>query len=406
MKKPELLAPAGDFEKLKMAIIYGADSVYVGGKNYSLRAGARNFEREELEKAVDFVHRRDKKIYVTLNIFPHNSHLIGIDDYIIFLDQIGVDAVIISDAGILSTIREVAPDMEIHLSTQANTLNWKSAHFWYEQGIDRIIMARELSLEEISYIRKKLPQECELEVFVHGAMCISYSGRCLISNYLAGRDSNLGECAHPCRWKYYLMEEKRQREYYPIMEDEEGTYFFNSKDLCMIEYLPELIHSGVNTFKIEGRMKSAYYVATVVNAYRRAIDQYFESGGKYTIRKELMEELQKVSHREFTTGFYFGRADDAQVYSSSSYIRDYEFVGLIIDYDNEKGIATVEQRNRFFKGDTVEIFGPGADFFEQTIDEMTDQDGNPIDSAPHPQQIVKIPVNKAVQPFFMIRKSM
>src|SRR5690554_4163541 len=305
MNKIEILAPAGNMENLKMAITYGADAVYIGGKQFGLRAFANNFTIEQMNEAVTYAHQKGKRVYVTLNIFPRNEDFSQMGDYIRALADIKIDALIISDPGILTLVKELAPELEIHLSTQANNTNWYSANFWHEQGVKRIILARELSLKEISEIRKNTPDTLELEAFVHGAMCISYSGRCLLSNVFTGRDANRGECAHPCRWKYHIVEDKRPGEYYPIFEDDRGTYIMNSKDLCMIEHIPELINAGIDGFKIEGRMKSSYYVATVVQAYRREIDDYLKDQETYMWDPERMDEIKKVSHRAFTTGFYF-----------------------------------------------------------------------------------------------------
>lgn len=405
MKIPELLAPAGDLEKLKVAVAYGADAVYIGGKRLSLRASAGNFELDEMREGVEYVHRYGRRVYVALNIFAHNQDFEGVEDYVRFLEDIGVDAVIVSDPGMLSLVKEVAPDMEIHLSTQANTTNWRSAAFWHSQGVKRIIMARELSLDEIKEIRDKTPPTLELEVFVHGAMCISYSGRCLLSNYLTGRYSNRGECAHPCRWKYYLMEEKRPGEYLPIMEDERGTYILNSKDLCMLGHIRELISAGVDGFKIEGRMKSSYYVAVTVKAYRQELDRYRKDPQGYRFDPRALEEVKKASHRPFTTGFYFGvPTSDAQEYTSSQYIRQYDFVGLVLDYDRQKSMALVEQRNPFKKGDEVEILRPHGDTLSYAIDEIFDVDGQHIDSAPHPQQKVYIPIPYCLERYSMLRR--
>lgn len=405
MQKPELLAPAGDLEKLKMAIVYGADAVYLGGEQFGLRKASKNFTIDEIEKGVEFAHNRGKKIYVTMNIVPHNEDLEGLEEYTKALYDIGVDGVIVSDPGIFSIIRRTVPSLPIHLSTQASVTNYETIMFWYNLGIRRIVLARELSLKEIKEIIDRIPKDLEIETFVHGAMCISYSGRCLLSNYMAGRDANMGDCAHPCRWKYYLMEEKRQGEYFPVVEDEKGTFIFNSKDLCMIEYIPELVKSGIRSFKIEGRVKSSYYVATVIRSYRMAIDEYFKDPQNYTFKEEWIDEIKKASHRDFTTGFYFGKpTEEDQIYTSSSYIRGYDYVGLILDYDEESKIATVEQRNRMFVGDEVEIFGPSKDYFTQTIEKMWDEEGNEIEVAPHPQQIVKIKMERKVESWDIIRK--
>ena len=406
MNKPELLAPAGDLEKLKMAIIYGADAVYIGGEEFGLRKASKNFTLEDIEKGIEFAHDRDRKVYVTLNIIPHNEDLVGLDEYVLELEKIGVDGVIVADPGVFSVIRRVAPNMPIHLSTQASATNYETIRFWYDLGIRRIVVARELSLDEIKEIKKKLPKDLEIEAFVHGAMCISYSGRCLLSNYMAGRDANRGECAHPCRWKYNLVEEKRPGEYFPIYEDEKGTFIFNSKDLCMIKYIPELIEAGICSFKIEGRVKSQYYVATVIRAYRKAIDEFFRYKKNYVYKEEWLEEIKKASYRDFTTGFYFKKpTGDDQIYENSSYIRKYDFVGLVLDYDKKTKLATVEQRNRIFVGDEIEIFGPNKEFFTQNIEEMWNENGEKIEVAPHPQQIIKMKMKEPVEEWDIIRKA-
>mgnify|MGYP000173630057 CR=1 FL=1 len=405
LNKPELLAPAGDLEKLKMAINYGADAVYLGGERFGLRKASKNFDIDEIKEGVEYAHSRDKKVYVTMNIVPHNEDLIGLEDYVRELYNIGIDAVIVSDPGMFTIIRRTIPDMPIHLSTQASVTNYETVMFWYNLGVKRIVLARELSLEEIKEIIDKCPRDLEIEVFVHGAMCISYSGRCLLSNYMTGRDANRGDCAQACRWKYNLVEEKRPGEFYPIFEDDKGTYIFNSKDLCMIEHIPELIEAGIKSFKIEGRVKSSYYVATVLRSYRMAIDEYLKDPENYIFNKEWLDEIKKASYRDFTTGFYFKKpTEQDQVYESSSYIRNYDFVGLILDYDDKTGLATVEQRNRMYIGDEVEVFGPGKEYFTQTIEKMYDEEGNEIDVAPHPQQIVKIPMKQPVYSWYIIRK--
>lgn len=389
MKKPELLAPAGNLEKLKMAINFGADAVYLGGSKLNLRAFADNFTDDELKEALKYAHERGKRVFVTINVFPHNEDLIGLEEYLKKLYELKVDAILVSDPGIIMTARETVPDLELHLSTQANNVNWKSAQFWHKQGVKRIVLARELSLTEIKEIRNKLPEDCEIEAFVHGSMCMSYSGRCVISNYMTGRDSNRGQCAQPCRYKYYLMEEKRPNEYFPILEDERGTYILNSKDLCMIEYIPELVEAGINSFKIEGRMKSPYYVASIVKAYRQAIDAYFENPKEYKFQKKWMDDLTKASHRVYYTGFYFGDINK-QAQESSSYIRDYDIVGIVRDYDKSTGVATVEQRNRVFEGDIVEVFRSEGDSFQICLSDMKNRKGEKIEVAPSAQMIFTI----------------
>ncbi|MFY9178133.1 MAG: U32 family peptidase [Caldicoprobacterales bacterium] len=405
IKKPELLAPAGNLEKLKVAFAYGADAVYMSGKQFGLRAFAGNFENDEIRKAIQYAHSIGKKVYITMNIFAHNDDFKGIQEYMEFLSEIEVDAVIISDPGILSLAREIMPNIPIHMSTQANNTNWYSANFWHEQGVRRIILARELSLKEILEIRQNTPKTLELETFVHGAMCISYSGRCLLSNVFTGRDANRGECAHPCRWKYSIVEEKRPGEYYPVFEDERGTYIMNSKDLCMIEYIPELINAGINGFKIEGRMKSSYYVATVVQAYRKEIDSYFSDPEGYNMDPDSLEEIKKASHRPFTTGFYFRKptAQDHQ-YLDSHYIRQYNFVGMVRGYDREQGLVEVEQRNYFEVGDQLEIMVPGEGYIEYKVNTLLDENRQPILKAPHPQQTVYLPLDREINPYSIMRK--
>lgn len=406
MEKVELLAPAGDLEKLKMAIIYGADAVYLGGEAFGLRTASKNFTMDEIKEGVNFAHERGKKVYVAMNIIPHNEDLVGLEEYVEKLYKNNVDGVIVSDPGIFSVIRRTVPELPIHLSTQASVTNYETIMFWYNLGIRRVVLARELSLKEIEEIIKKVPKDVEIETFVHGAMCISYSGRCLLSNYMTGRDANMGDCAQACRWKYHLVEEKRPGEYFPVFEDERGTFILNSKDLCMLGHIDKLINAGIKSFKIEGRVKSAYYVATVVRSYRMAIDKYYGDPENYKFNPNLLDEIKKVSHRDFSTGFYFGKpTSEGQVYTTSSYIRGYDFVGLVLDYDKATGLATIEQRNRMFKGDNIEIFGPNKEHFTQTIENMWDEDGNEIEVAPHPQQIVKIKMEKDAEPYHIIRKA-
>jgi putative protease len=403
--KAELLAPAGSLEKLKMAVVYGADAVYLGGEAFGLRAYADNFTIDDLKYGVRFAHERGKKVYITMNIFPHNEDLLEMPEYIKEIERIGIDAIILSDPGVLSLVKEVAPDMEIHLSTQANNTNWMSANFWHKQGAKRIVLARELSFNEINEIRKKTPSSLELEIFVHGAMCISYSGRCLLSSYMASRDSNRGLCAHPCRWKYYLMEEKRPGEYFPVYENERGSFIFNSKDLCMIEYIPQIIESGATSLKIEGRMKSSFYVATVVKAYREAIDSYYQNRDNFVLDPKLLEEVTKASHRKYTTGFFFNKPDSqSQIYNTSSYIREYDFIGVVQKYDKATKIATIEQRNRMYKGEEIEVLNPKGDFFVQRIEWMKNADGEEIDVAPHPQMTVYMPMKEEVGEYTILRR--
>lgn len=405
MKKIELLAPAGDLEKLKIAIDYGADAVYFGGEMFGLRAGAKNFSIDDIKEGVSYAHERGKKVHMTINIFAHNEDIQELENYLKKIMNIPIDAFIVSDPGIIMMIKEMIPDAEIHLSTQANMTNYKTAEFWHKQGVKRIVMARELTFEEIKELRNKLPETMELESFVQGAMCISYSGRCLLSNFMIERDANRGECAHPCRWKYHLVEEQRPGEYFPIEEDERGTYILNSRDLCMIEHIPDLIEAGLASAKIEGRMKSIFYVATIVGAYRRAIDAYYEDPEGYEFDPDWLTELKKVSHREFTTGFYYNKPTNKdQNYQTSAYTREYSFVGLVKSYDTETGIAVIEQRNKMVLGDEIEVFGPFTDHFTQKIEMLLDEENQPIEAAPHPQQIVKIKMDRPVSEKFMLRK--
>ncbi|NBI63214.1 U32 family peptidase [Clostridiales bacterium] len=405
MEKIELLAPAGDLEKLKTAVDYGADAVYFGGELFSLRAGAGNLSIPEMEEGIRYAHEKGARCYLALNIFAHNEDILPLKAYLIKIKALDIDAFIVSDPGILLMIQDAIPNAEIHISTQANMTNYKTAQFWQQQGVKRIVLARELTFEEIIGLRKELPKEMELEAFVQGAMCISYSGRCLLSNFMIERDANRGQCAHPCRWKYALVEEQRPGEYYPVEEDERGTYILNSRDLCMIDHIPELVRAGVASAKIEGRMKSSFYVATVVSAYRKAIDAYYEDPEHYMFCEKWMEELKKVSHREFTTGFYFNQPTNKdQNYQTSAYTRDYSFIGVVKSYDPVTKMAVVEQRNKITVGEEIEVFGPYTDFFTQRLEVLLDEEGNPIESAPHPQQILRIKMEHPVSENFMLRK--
>lgn len=400
---PELLAPAGNLEKLKIAVLYGADAVYVGGELYNLREAADNFTIEDLKEGLEFAHKRGVKVYVAVNLIPHNEDLEDLPEYIAKLDEIGVDAVIVADPGVLSIVQEAAPEMEIHLSTQANNVNWRSLEFWQKQGVERVILARELSINEMKEINKRV--DIDTEAFIHGAMCISYSGRCLLSNYMINRDANRGECAQPCRWEYTLMEAERPGEYHPIVEDENGTYIFNSKDLCMIEHIPELMATGVSSFKIEGRMKSLHYVATVVNTYRQALDKWAKDSENYTFKEEWLDELKKISHRHYTTGFYFGQPGaEGQNYETSSYVRDYDFMGIIQDYLPETEEAVIEVRSKFFEGDEVEIFGPKTDSFIEELEYIKNEEGERIPDAPHPHQLITVKVEEPVEKYDIVRR--
>ncbi|MCI5567579.1 MAG: U32 family peptidase [Veillonellaceae bacterium] len=400
MKIPELLAPAGNPEKLRMAVLYGADAVYLGGRSFGLRAFGGNFTPDKMKEAVAFAHQHGTRVYITINIFPHDNDMLDLDDYLHFVYDIGADAALVADLGVFTRAREIVPSLPLHVSTQANNTNWRAAEAWHKLGAKRIVLARELSGKEISEIRRHT--DAELEIFVHGAMCISYSGRCMLSNYLAGRDANRGACAQPCRWKYALVEEKCPGEYLPIEEDEHGTYIMNSKDLCLLPYLQDVIDTGVDSLKIEGRMKSVHYVASVTKAYRDALDGYAANGGKYESSAEEAE-LQKVSHREYTTGFFFGRPDgQAQNYKSSEYIQTSEFIGIVRSYD--AGYAKIEQRNHMEKGEEIEVFSPEGTW-KQRIDEMIDaQTSMPIDVAPHAQQMILMKMERPVSPYTILRR--
>lgn len=407
IQKPELLAPAGDLEKLKIAVLYGADAVYIGGEAYGLRAKAKNFDMEKMKEGIDFAHAYGVKVYVTANIYAHNADFEGMADYFKQVEKIGADAVLISDLGVFSVAKEAAPNLEIHVSTQANNTNYKSAQMWHQLGAKRIVVARELSLKEIKQIRQNIPQDMEIEAFVHGAMCISYSGRCLLSNYLSGRDANKGACAHPCRWKYHLVEETRPGEYMPIEENERGTYIYNSKDLCMLEHIPDLVDAGIVSLKIEGRMKTPFYVGTVIKAYRMAIDDYFESDEKYYKNIPLyMQEVSKASHRDYTTAFYYEKPDgNQQVYTNNSYIREYDFIGMIKQNSDECNCAIVEQRNKFSVGEIIEVMPAKGSSFSMKVETMWNEQGEKILSAPHPQQILKVQFDRPVKEFDMMRKA-
>lgn len=407
MKKVELLAPAGDLEKFKTAIQYGADAVYLAGDKLGLRTASKNLSLDDIKEATKLAHDLDKKVYLTLNVISHNKDLEGVDEYIQSLDEAGVDAFIVSDPGIFQKVKTLAPSKEIHISTQANITNTATVEFWKSLGADRVILARELSLEEIKEIKNEVKDSIMIEAFVHGAMCMSYSGRCLLSNFMTGRSANMGDCAHPCRYKYYLMEETRPGEYYPITEDEKGSYIMNSKDLCMINCIPELIEAGVDSFKIEGRVKSEYYVATVINQYRRAIDDYYEDIEKYKYNRDnniYLEEIMKVSHRDFTTAFFFGDVKEASLtYDNSSYIRLYDFIARVLDYDEDKKLMKVQERNKFSIGDEVEIFGPK--FYDKfTINKIYDENMNEVDNINTPMKEAYIPYDKKVEYNYMIRR--
>lgn len=394
-KKPELLIPAGSLEVLKVAVDYGADAVYIGGQKFGLRAKAGNFTIEEMKHAADYVHAAGAKLYVTVNIFAHNDDIEGIKKYFTEIKNEGledkIDAFIISDPGVISLAMEMLPGIEVHISTQANNTNYLTYNFWHKMGATRVVAARELSLKELKSIRDNIPCDMEIEAFIHGAMCISYSGRCLLSSYFTGRDANKGACTHPCRWKYAIMEEQRPGEYLPIEEDERGTYIFNSKDLCMIKYIPELIDAGVNSFKIEGRMKTALYVAAVTRTYRQAIDDYFESEELYRSRQDYYDaEISACTYRQFTTGFYFGKTDEnSQIYDNNTYIKNYTYLGTIEDI-SEDGLITIHQKNKFLVGDEISIMLFDGENKETTVTGIYDEKMTPMESAPHPKQLLYV----------------
>ena len=404
MKKVELLVPASNLEVLKTAVIYGADAVYIGGEAYGLRAKAKNFSLDDMREGIAFAHERGVKVYVTANILAHNYDLDGARKYFKELKEIKPDALIISDPGMFTIAKEECPEIEIHISTQANNTNYMTYLFWHKMGAARVVSARELSLREIKEIRENIPDDLEIESFIHGAMCISYSGRCLLSNYFTGRDANHGACTHPCRWKYAVVEEQRPGEYLPVYENERGTYIFNSKDLCMIEYIPEIIDAGINSLKIEGRMKTALYVATVARTYRKALDDFAESEEKYRANMDwYRSEISKCTYRQFTTGFYFGKPDEnTQIYDNNTYVNEYIYLGIVGETD-AKGLVRIEQRNKFCKGDVIEIMKPDGRNIPVTVNAIYDDEGNEVESAPHPQQILWLDLSEKPQQYDLLR---
>lgn len=406
MRKRELLIPAGSLDVLKTAVIYGADAVYIGGEAFGLRAKAKNFTTEDMKEGIAFAHERGVKVYVTANILAHNEDLAGVEQYFEELREIRPDALIISDPGVFAIARRILPDMEIHISTQANNTNYETFLFWYGLGAKRVVTARELSLEEIRQIRDRIPEDMEIESFIHGAMCISYSGRCLLSNYFVGRDANQGACTHPCRWKYSVVEETRPGEYLPVYENERGTFIFNSKDLCMIEHIPEMIEAGIDSFKIEGRMKTALYVATVASTYRKAIDDYLESPEKYRENMEWYKaEIGKCTYREFTTGFYFHKPEsDAQIYDSNTYVKNYTYIGTVEEVCGD-GSFLMEQKNKFSVGESIEIMKPDGRNIPVSVEEICDEEGVQMESAPHPKQRLKVRLSVSPEPYDILRRS-
>ncbi len=400
VKRPEVLSPAGDKERLMAAVSFGADAVYLAGQAFGMRTSPNNFSEEEIVKAVDFAHKNSVKVYVTCNTLPHNEEVPKLPAFIQKLADAQVDAIIVADVGVLQLAKKYAPDVDLHISTQAGVVNYLTARAFYELGAKRVILARELTLEEIATIRAKTDRDLELEVFVHGSMCVSFSGRCLLSSYLTGRDANRGDCAQPCRWKYSLVEENREGQHFSIMEENNGAYILNSRDLCMINHIPEIINAGATSLKIEGRAKSAYYVATTTNAYRNAMDLYLS--GK-PIEPWIIEELEKISHREYSTGFFFG-SEPGQIYSNGGYIRKYDVVAVCDGFKDGK--IEVTQRNKFSKGDTLDVLEPGCRAFEAKVERIFDQWGNELDSAPHAMQKLTIMLDKGkkVLPGAYLRK--
>ena len=405
MKKPELLIPASSLEVLKTAVVFGADAVYIGGEVFSLRAKSKNFSMEDMREGIAFAHAHGAKVYVTANILAHNGDLAGVEKYFHELKAIGPDALIISDPGVFQIAKEVCPEIEIHISTQANNTNYRTYRFWHSLGAKRVVSARELSMDELRELRANIPEDLEIETFIHGAMCISYSGRCLLSSYFTGRDANQGACTHPCRWKYAIMEETRPGEYLPVYENERGTYIFNSKDLCMIEHIPELVEAGIDSFKIEGRMKTALYVAVVTRTYRQAIDDYLKDEVLYRSRMDYYkEEIAKCTYRQFTTGFFFGKPDhDTQIYDNNTYIKAYTYLGLIGE-DRGDGFYGLEQRNKFSVGDAIEVMKPDGRDLEVTVQAMTDAEGTMIESCPHPKQKIFVNLGVELSPLDLLRR--
>lgn len=404
MKKPELLIPAGSLEVLKTAVRFGADAVYIGGEAFGLRAKAGNFSREEMEQGIEFAHRHGVRVHVTANILAHNEDLPGAEEYFQELKEMKPDALIIADPGMFSLARRICPEIEIHISTQANNTNYETYLFWKELGAKRVVSARELSLKEIREIHSRIPKEMEIESFIHGAMCISYSGRCLLSNYFTGRDANRGACTHPCRWKYAVMEQTRPGEYLPVYENERGTYIFNSRDLCMIEHIPEMIDAGIDSFKVEGRMKTALYVAAVARTYRKAIDDYLESPEKYAANMDwYKEEIAKCTYRRFTTGFYFGKPDaETQIYDSNTYISEYIYLGMAAEADSH-GLVRIEQKNKFCVGDEIEIMKPDGRNIRTKVLSLRTEDGAEVQSAPHPKQVLWVGLSEEAEACDLLR---
>ncbi|MDO5539188.1 MAG: U32 family peptidase [Eubacteriales bacterium] len=404
MKKPELLIPASSLEVLKTAVIFGADAVYIGGEAFGLRAKAKNFSNADMKEGIAFAHEHGVKVYVTANILAHNYDLEGVEEYFRELKEIRPDALIIADPGVFEIAKRVCPEIERHISTQANNTNYATYLFWHNLGAKRVVSARELSLEEIAQIRENIPEDLEIETFVHGAMCISYSGRCLLSNYFTARDANQGACTHPCRWKYAVVEEKRPGEYLPVYENERGTYIFNSKDLCMIGHIPDLIRAGIDSFKIEGRMKTALYVATVARTYRRAIDDYFESPDLYEKNMSWYnEQISNCTYRQFTTGFFYGKPNETtQIYDSNTYLKEYTYLGIVEDVTEDR--CCIEQRNKFSVGEEIEIMKPDGQNLSVKVLGIWDEDGQEMESAPHPQQKLRVKLEMLPEKYDLLRR--
>ena len=405
MRVPELLIPASSLEVLKTAVIFGADAVYIGGEAFGLRAKAKNFSMEDMKEGIQFAHEHNVRVYVTANILAHNGDLPGVEEYFKELKEIGPDALIISDPGVFMIAKRVCPEVEIHISTQANNTNYGTYRFWHELGAKRVVSARELSMKEIKEIRSNIPDDLEIETFVHGAMCISYSGRCLLSNYFTGRDANQGACTHPCRWKYAVMEESRPGEYLPVYENERGTYIFNSKDLCMIGHIPDLIDAGIDSFKIEGRMKTALYVATVARTYRKAIDDYLKDPVLYEKNMPwYLDQISNCTYRQFTTGFFYGKPNsEAQIYDSNTYVKEYTYLG-IVGGSNAEGLYRIEQRNKFSVGETIEIMKPNGDNIKAKVLRIVNEEGGEQESAPHPKQVLYIDLGVPMEQYDILRR--
>ncbi len=403
-RHPELLIPASSLEVLKTAVMFGADAIYIGGEAFGLRAKAKNFSMEDMREGIAFAHERGARVHVTVNILAHNDDLPGVEEYLKELKELKPDALIIADPAVFMLAKQICPEIERHVSTQANNTNYGTYRFWWELGAKRVVSARELSLEEIKEIREHIPEEMEIESFIHGAMCISYSGRCLLSNFFTGRDANHGACTHPCRWKYAVVEETRPGEYMPVYENERGTYIFNSKDLCMIEHIPEMIDAGIDSFKIEGRMKTALYVATVARTYRKAIDDYLESAEKYRANMPwYLEQIVNCTYRQFTTGFYFGKPnEESQIYDNNTYVKEYTYLGIV--GEAQGNICRIEQRNKFTVGEQIEIMKPDGRNILTTVKNITDEDGTSKESAPHPKQVLYVELSERADVYDILRR--